>query len=201
MILDLEQRSDAKAFRELVATADIVLEGERPGRLGDLGLDADDLRPSHPALVWVSVTPFGRDDPRRDEQFTDLTVLAGGGPVWSCGYDDHTLPPVRGGGNQGYHTGCVWAVIGALTAVLLASRHRRGPARRREPARGGERHHRGRHLQLARGREHRAAPDGPTRRGGAHDARAHPVVRRPVVPHRVPTPTQGGVPEAARVAR
>ena len=23
-------------------------------------------------------------------------------PVWSCGYDDHELPPVRGGGDQGY---------------------------------------------------------------------------------------------------
>jgi crotonobetainyl-CoA:carnitine CoA-transferase CaiB-like acyl-CoA transferase len=63
---------------------------------------------------------FGRDPalPRRDEPFTDMTILAGGGPVWSCGYDDHEVPPVRGGGNQGWHTGCLWAVMGALTAVL-----------------------------------------------------------------------------------
>src|SRR5262245_32291510 len=35
---------------------------------------------------------------------TDLTVWAEGGPVWMCGYDDHDLPPVRGGGNQAVHT-------------------------------------------------------------------------------------------------
>ena len=35
-----------------------------------------------------------------------------------CGYDDHSLPPVRGGGGQGYHTGCHYAVMGAMTALL-----------------------------------------------------------------------------------
>jgi crotonobetainyl-CoA:carnitine CoA-transferase CaiB-like acyl-CoA transferase len=37
--------------------------------------------------------------------------------VWSCGYDDHEIPPVRGGGNQGYQTSGVWAVISMLAAV------------------------------------------------------------------------------------
>ena len=45
-------------------------------------------------------------------------MLAAAGPVWSCGYDDHELPPVRGGGNQGYHTAGVWAAISVLTALL-----------------------------------------------------------------------------------
>lgn len=118
VVLDLEQPADATTFRNLVATADVVLEGERVVRLAELGIDVDELRAAHPSLVWVSVTAFGRESPRRDEQFTDLTVLAGGGPVWLCGYDDHSLPPVRGGGNQGFHTGSVWAVIGTLTALL-----------------------------------------------------------------------------------
>jgi crotonobetainyl-CoA:carnitine CoA-transferase CaiB-like acyl-CoA transferase len=47
-----------------------------------------------------------------------LTLLAAGGPVWSCGYDDHSLPPVRGGGLQGHATGCHYAVLSVLTAVL-----------------------------------------------------------------------------------
>ena len=118
VVLDLENQVDAATFRRLVETADVVLEGERPGRLDTLGIDVDELRAALPSLVWVSVTAFGRESPRRDEQFTDLTVLAGGGPVWLCGYDDHSQPPVRGGGNQGFHTGSVWAVIGTLTALL-----------------------------------------------------------------------------------
>ena len=66
----------------------------------------------------MSVTPFGRTGTRAHEPATDLTLLAGGGPVWSCGYDDHTLPPVRGGGNQAFHIGSTYAVMAALTAVL-----------------------------------------------------------------------------------
>lgn len=118
VVLDLDDPADAVRFGELVATADIVVEGEPSGRLAGLGLDYADLRQRNARLVWVSVTAFGRDNPRRDEQFTDLTILAGGGPVWSCGYDDHSLPPVRGGGNQGYQIGSIWAAMGALTAIL-----------------------------------------------------------------------------------
>ena len=66
----------------------------------------------------VSVTPFGREGARRDELATDLTLLAAGGPAWSCGYDDHSLPPVRGGGNQAYNTACHYAVLSVLTALL-----------------------------------------------------------------------------------
>ncbi len=110
--------TDADALRRLVASADIVLEAEAPGRLSGLGLDFDAFHADLPALIWVSVTPFGHDLPRAGEQAVDLTVQAAGGPVWSCGYDDHTLPPVRCGGNQGYHTASIWALLGALTAVL-----------------------------------------------------------------------------------
>ena len=116
--IDLDDAAGRDRFRDLVASADIVLESEPPGRLGALGIDDADLRPGHPGLIWCSVTPFGRDNPRAHEPATDLTVLAGGGPVWSCGYDDHTIPPVRGGGNQGYQTASVHAAIGILVAVL-----------------------------------------------------------------------------------
>jgi crotonobetainyl-CoA:carnitine CoA-transferase CaiB-like acyl-CoA transferase len=116
--LDIDDEADRDVLRRLVGTADVVLEGERPGRLSALGFDAPGAMAADERLIWCSVTAFGRDNPRRDEEFCDLTVLAGAGPVWHCGYDDHTLPPVRGGGNQGYHTGSVWAVIGILTAVL-----------------------------------------------------------------------------------
>ena len=97
---------------------DVLLEGERPGRLAALELDHVNLQVLRSDLIHCAITPFGRHGPRRDEHATDLTVLAAGGPVWSCGYDDHAVPPVRGGGNQGYHTGGVWAVLAVLTALL-----------------------------------------------------------------------------------
>ena len=52
--------------------------------------------------------------------------MAAGGPVWNCGYDDHSLPPVRGWGNQAYHTGCHFAVMSAMTALLAREQTGRG---------------------------------------------------------------------------
>lgn len=118
LVLDLEREAGREALRALVASADVLIESEAPGRLAALGLDYDDLVKVKPDLIHVSMTPFGRTTSRRDEPATDLTLLAGGGPVWSCGYDDRSIPPIRGGGNQGYQTGCHYAVMSALTAIF-----------------------------------------------------------------------------------
>jgi crotonobetainyl-CoA:carnitine CoA-transferase CaiB-like acyl-CoA transferase len=118
VVLDLTSAAGAAAFGHLVAGADIVLEGEPPDALAALGLDHPRFRADRPDLIWVSVTPFGRRCAGADPPMTDLTILAGGGPVWNCGYDDHSLPPVRGGGGQAQHIASVWAAMGALTAVL-----------------------------------------------------------------------------------
>ena len=75
--LDLDDVADRRRFTTLVAQADVLLEGEAPGRVAELLGGAD--RPER--LVHVAVTPFGQagDYPAT----VDLTVLAGGGPVWS----------------------------------------------------------------------------------------------------------------------
>jgi crotonobetainyl-CoA:carnitine CoA-transferase CaiB-like acyl-CoA transferase len=122
VVLDLDAADDRARFTSLVATADIVLEGETPGYLATRSIDYPDLRLSRPDLVWVSLTPYGRSGPRSGDVATDLTVLADGGPMWNCGYDDHSLPPVRGGGNQGFQTGSLFAVMSALTAWVYRSR-------------------------------------------------------------------------------
>ena len=118
--LDLDDADEADRFRSLVATADVLLEAEPRRRLGELGLDYPDLIGIRPDMVHVAVTPFGRDDPKSDRPFTDLTVMAAGGPVWSCGYDDHSLPPIRGP-QQGYHTASHFAFLSVLTALLHRS--------------------------------------------------------------------------------
>jgi benzylsuccinate CoA-transferase BbsE subunit len=118
VIIDLDTPPGQDAFRSLLYCSDVLLEGEPPGRLDRIGLGYTQLRQARPDLLMVSITPFGQTGPRHDEPATDLTLLATGGPVWSCGYDDHTLPPVRGGGNQAIHTGGHFAVLSLLVAVI-----------------------------------------------------------------------------------
>lgn len=117
VVIDLDSEAGVERFRALVASADILIEAEPPARLAGLGLDYDDLVAHRPDLIHVAVTPFGRNDPKSILPATDLTIMAAAGPPWSCGYDDHSLPPIRGAG-QGYHTASHFAVMSVLTAVL-----------------------------------------------------------------------------------
>ena len=116
VIVDLDTDIGADTFRSLVDTADVVIEAEPLGRLDALGLDWNQFGENEGELIWTSITHHGRDG--TDPPATDLTLLAEGGPVWSCGYDDHQLPPVRGGGNQAFHTACHYAVPAILVALM-----------------------------------------------------------------------------------
>ncbi|MCY3894171.1 MAG: CoA transferase [Acidimicrobiaceae bacterium] len=124
VVVDLDSAAGAADFRRLVSTADAVIEAEPLGRLDALGLDWDQLGRRNQGLIWVSITHNGRDRP--DPPATDLTVLAEGGPVWSCGYDDHTIPPVRGGGNQGLHMASQYAVVTLMAALMWREHSGRG---------------------------------------------------------------------------
>ena len=116
--LDWKAPAGREALMALIAAADVLLECEDPGALATAGISDAALTGAHDRLIHVSMTPFGPTGPRKDERATDLTLLAGGGPAWSCGYDDHALPPIAGGGQQGYAIGCHYAVMSVLTAIL-----------------------------------------------------------------------------------
>lgn len=110
--------ADRDAFEELLEGADVLLSGLRPSEIAEAGLDYDLLTEAYPRLVVLSVTPFGLTGPWADYRSSDLVALAAGGPLMSCGYDDHTIPPIRPGGNQGFHTAASFAHTGLLLALL-----------------------------------------------------------------------------------
>ena len=116
VVADLEVAEGQERLAALVAWADVVIESEGR-RLDELGVGPGRFRADQPRLVWVSITPFGRESARAGPPFTDLTLLAGGGPLWNCGYDDHSIPPIRGAGGQALNTAGLYGAIGALTAV------------------------------------------------------------------------------------
>jgi crotonobetainyl-CoA:carnitine CoA-transferase CaiB-like acyl-CoA transferase len=118
VVADLGDEDDRRQVHRLLAAADIFIEAEPAGTGIGHGLDWASLAAGNPRLVMASITPFGQSSRRAHEPATDLTILGENGPVWSCGYDDHTIPPVRGGGNQAAHMAGEWAVMGILTALL-----------------------------------------------------------------------------------
>ncbi len=124
--LDLREQGERERLRALIARADIFLQSGTPEGLAREDIAYEALQETNPGLIMVALSPFGQGMPREREAATDLTILAGGGPVWSCGYDDHTLPPMRGGGNQGYHTASHFAVMSTLVALLVRDETGRG---------------------------------------------------------------------------
>ena len=116
--LDLTTTAGRELFLKMAMGADLVIDAFSPGYLEGLGIGYRQLQELNPHIIVAAVTPFGQEGPYQEYAMTDLTGLAFGGPVWSTGYDDHSLPPVRGGGNQWAHTGGTFATIGILIALL-----------------------------------------------------------------------------------
>jgi benzylsuccinate CoA-transferase BbsE subunit len=116
--LDIRSPQGAEVLRRLVAEADVVLEDQAPGTLPALGLGYEDLKAIKPNLIMVSLTPFGQTGPYRDLKSSDLVSLALGGPLWSCGYDDHSIPPVRQYTHAAFHIGSHYAFIGTVAALV-----------------------------------------------------------------------------------
>jgi crotonobetainyl-CoA:carnitine CoA-transferase CaiB-like acyl-CoA transferase len=118
VMLDLKQPEDLARMRELVATADVLIENLRPGALERLGLAPDDLLAANPGLVILRVTGFGQTGPYASRPgfatiaeamsgFAGINGEPDGGPL---------LPPIA-------LTDEVTAIAGAF-AVMVALRHR-----------------------------------------------------------------------------
>lgn len=120
--LDPAQPAARGALERLVRRADIVIDsGPAVDVEQRLGLYRE-VQADKPGLIICTLTPFGLDGPYRDLTMTDLTQLAMGGVMASCGYDPgpdgvYDTPPIAPGMWQAYHIACEHAVL-ALAAAL-----------------------------------------------------------------------------------
>ena len=114
------------ALLGLLADADVFICTLQPKDLEAAKLDLAALTETYPRLIVLSVTPFGLTGPWADYKSSDLVALAAGGPLNSCGYDDHSIPPIRPGGNQGYHSATSFAQIAVMLALLERQKSGRG---------------------------------------------------------------------------
>src|SRR5690606_33972137 len=115
----LPDDGEGRAARDrLIADADVLLTTGRPVDLERAGLDLEDLCERHEKLVALSISPFGLTGPWANYRTSDLVALAAGGLLNSCGYDDHSIPPIRPGGNKAYMTAASFALCGVTLALI-----------------------------------------------------------------------------------
>ncbi len=108
-VLDLATPDGSTALTALCRDADVVIE------CGAVDVDLAALRAANPALVTVSITPFGSTGPKAGWPATDLTVNAAGCQLAISGDDDRA--PVRTAVPQAFLHASADAAAGALVAL------------------------------------------------------------------------------------
>lgn len=86
--LDLKDPRGLKIARELIASADIVVQNLRPGVMDGLGLGADAVRAAHPEIVYATVSGFGLHGPSKQRPGFDIAAQAESGIMWVTGEAD-----------------------------------------------------------------------------------------------------------------
>jgi len=76
MTLNMKSGDGQEIFRRLAASADVVVEGFRPGVMKRLGADYETLSRPNPRIVYCSLSGFGQDGPYRDYPAHDMNYLS-----------------------------------------------------------------------------------------------------------------------------
>ena len=120
VVCDIDTFDGQNQVRALAATADVLVESFAPGHLAQRRLGPDDIAAVNPALVYVSVTPFGIGTPDAAVPMTDLTLSAAGGLLAMQG--DHDLVPTPVGYPETSFLGAMQAAADAVMALCERDR-------------------------------------------------------------------------------
>ncbi|PLR18615.1 formyl-CoA transferase [Caulobacter zeae] len=120
--VDLRTDEGRAIARDLIATADVVVENFRPGTLEKWGLGYDDLARTNPGLVMARVSGFGQTGPYAKRAGYALVGEAMGGLRHITGEPDRN--PARAGISIGDSLSGLNAALGVMMA--LHARHATG---------------------------------------------------------------------------
>lgn len=122
--IDLRVESGQEIAREILATADVLIENFRPGTLERWNLSPEKLWERNPGLVIVRVTGFGQSGPYSKQAGYGSIGEAMGGLRYITGDPDR--PPSRTGLSIGDSLAGTFAALGALSALHARQRTGRG---------------------------------------------------------------------------
>ncbi|MBI4507441.1 MAG: CoA transferase [Chloroflexi bacterium] len=122
--LDLKTDAGRRIVLDLCSRADVFVENYRPGVVERLGLGYDDLAGLNPALIYCSISGFGRTGPLRDLACNEPMAEAYGGYMSLTGEEDG--PPVRSGASINDMGSGMWAALGVVAALVARAASGRG---------------------------------------------------------------------------
>jgi len=123
--VDLKKPEAIEIVLRLVADADILIEGYRPGVAERLGLGPDVCQAINPRLVYGRMTGWGQDGPLAQTAAHDLNFIAITGALHAIGpAGGPPVSPLNYVGDFG--GGALYLVVGVLAAVIEARSSGRG---------------------------------------------------------------------------
>jgi crotonobetainyl-CoA:carnitine CoA-transferase CaiB-like acyl-CoA transferase len=123
--LNLKAPEGQRILHQLVAQADVLVEGFRPGVMQRLNADYATLCELNPRLVYCSLSGFGQDGPYRDLPAHDLNYLALSGVLRLIGEVGHP-PAIPLNIIADYGGAAMHGVVGILLALYARQRLGRG---------------------------------------------------------------------------
>jgi crotonobetainyl-CoA:carnitine CoA-transferase CaiB-like acyl-CoA transferase len=122
VVADLKDPADLARVRELVASADVLVENYRPGVLDRLGLGYDEVSDGHPGLVYCSISGYGLTSPYAHDGAYDVVIQGMSGLMSVTGDPDGN--PAKAGVPVGDFTAALYAAY--TVAALLPQVGRTG---------------------------------------------------------------------------
>ena len=125
VLLDLKDPAAVAQILDLLAEADVLVEGFRPGVMERLGLGPDAVAARNPKLVYGRMTGWGQAGPLAQAAGHDINYISVAGALAAIGEPGGApVPPLNLVGDYG--GGSLYLVTGILAAVLEARSSGRG---------------------------------------------------------------------------
>ncbi|MET0931044.1 MAG: CaiB/BaiF CoA-transferase family protein [Aeromicrobium sp.] len=113
---DLKSVEGRQLVLDLVARAEVLVEGYRPGTVERLGIGPDDCAAVNPGIVYARMTGWGQDGPSASTAGHDINYIAATGILHAIGRaGERPVPPLNLVGDFG--GGSMFLLVGILSAL------------------------------------------------------------------------------------
>jgi crotonobetainyl-CoA:carnitine CoA-transferase CaiB-like acyl-CoA transferase len=118
--LNLKSPEGVQLYKDLVASADVVVEAMRPGSLSKLGIGYEELKQVNPKIVFATLSGYGATGPYKDMPSHGIAYDTWSGIVQPVKDEEGFchIPPTMP--NVGINVGPMLAAVAVLAGVIKA---------------------------------------------------------------------------------
>ena len=121
LTLDLKQPAALAVLKQLLSSADVLVQNLAPGAAARMGLSFAELNALHPSLIVCDISGYGEDGPYRDKKAYDLLIQSEAGFLSVTGTPEE---PSKAGNSIADIAAGMYAYTSILAALL--QRDKRG---------------------------------------------------------------------------